>query len=137
MSQARPLHFVQAAFWFQATFTSDQKEQEVVPVALDLHYGRQYRHLDELLAPSRLAETPALLLAEARRLSLAAAYPLARDAVLPTVAALANIRAREAAGQVERQVARMARYYADLRAELEEQLRRAASREEDLARFTG
>lgn len=137
LERARPLHFGQAAFWFQATFTSDQKEQEVVPVALDLHYGRQYRHLDELLAPSRLAETPAPLLAEARRLSLAAASPLARDAVLPTVAALANIRAREAAAHVERQVARMARYYADLRAELEEQVRRAMSREEDQARFTG
>jgi hypothetical protein len=137
LERARPLHFGQAAFWFQATFTSDQKEQEVVPVALDLHYGRQYRHLDQLLEPSRLAETPSLPLAEARRLSLAAAYPLARDAVVPTVAALANIRGRESAAQVERQVARMGRYYADLRAELEEQVRRAASRGEEMERFAG
>jgi hypothetical protein len=137
LDHARPLNFGQAAFWFQATFTSDQKEQEVVPVALDLHYGRQYRHLEQLLEPSRLAEAPSPPLAEARRLSLAAAYPLARDAVLPTVAALANIRSREAAGHVERQVARMTRYYADLRAELEEQVRRASSRGEDLERFAG
>ena len=41
---------------------------------------------------------------------------------------LANTRAREAAEQVERQVARMTRYYADLRAELEEQVERAQSR---------
>jgi hypothetical protein len=137
LERARPLHFTQAAFWFQATFTGDQKEQEVVPVALDLHHGRQYRHLEQLLEPSRLAEAPAPPLAEARRLSLAAAYPLARDAVLPTVAALANIRGREAAGHVERQVARMGRYYADLRAELAEQVRRATSRGEDLERFAG
>jgi hypothetical protein len=134
---ARPLHFPQAAFWFQATFVSDQKEQEIVPLALDLHYGRQVRHLDQLLDHARLSETPAVPLAEARRLSLAAAYPLARDAVLPTVAALANSRGREAAAQVERQVARMSRYYADLRAELDEQVRRATSRGEDLARFAG
>jgi hypothetical protein len=137
LERARPLHFRQAAFWFRATFVSDQKEQEVVPVALDLHYGRQVRHLDQLLDHARLSEAPAAPLAEARRLSLAAAYPLARDAVLPTVAALANIRGREAAATVERQVARMSRYYADLRAELDEQVRRASGRGEDLARFAG
>jgi hypothetical protein len=134
---ARPLHFGQAVFWFQAAFVSDQKEQEVVPAALDLHYGRPVRHLDQLLDHARLAEAPSLPLAEARRLSLAAAYPLARDAVLPTVAALANIRGREAASHVERQAARMSRYYADLRAELDEQVRRATGRGEDLARFAG
>jgi len=134
---ARPLHFAQAAFWFQAAFVSDQKEQEVVPVALDLHYGRLVRHLDQLLDHSRLSEAPSLPLPEARRISLAEAYPAARDAVLPTVAALANIRGRDNASHVERQVVRMSRYYSDLRSELDEQLRRASGRGEDLARFAG
>jgi hypothetical protein len=137
LEAARPLHFGQAVFWFQAEFVSDQKEQEIVPAALDLHYGRPVRHLDMLLDHARLSEAPSLPLAEPRRLSLAAAYPLARDAVLPTVAALANIRGREASAQVERQSARMSRYYADLRAELDEQVRRAEGRGEDLARFAG
>jgi hypothetical protein len=135
--RARPLHFGQAVFWFQAAFLSDQKEQEVVPVALDLHYGRVVRHLDQLLEHSRLSEVAALPLPDARRLSLAAAYPLARETVLPTVAALANIRGRDVAAHVERQAARMSRYYADLRTELEEQRSRASSRGEDLARFAG
>jgi hypothetical protein len=135
--RVRPLHFTQALFWFRATFISDQKEQEVVPVALDLHYGREVRHLDALLDHSRLTEAPALPLAEARRLSLTRAYPLARDAVLPTVAALANIRNRDTTAHVERQVARMSRYYADLRSELDEQRSRAEHRGDDLSRFTG
>jgi hypothetical protein len=108
-----------------------------VPVAIDLHYGRQVRHLDLLLDHARLAEAPALPLAEAHRMSLAAALPVAREAVLPTVAALANVRGREVSAHVERQIARMARYYADLRAELNEQVRRAEGRGEDLARFAG
>jgi hypothetical protein len=137
LEQVRPLHFAQAVFWFQATFVSDQKEQEVLPVALDLHYGRQVRHLDQLLDHARLSQVPSLPLAEARRLSLAAAHPVACDAVLPTVAALANIRGRDVAAHVERQLARMRRYYADLRTELEEQVRRAGSRGEDLSRFAG
>ncbi len=108
-----------------------------MPAALDLHYGRPMRHLDQLLDHSRLAETQSLPLAEARRLSLAAAYGLARDAVLPTVAALANIRARDVAAHVDRQIGRMERYYADLRAELEEQASRAEGRGEDPGRFAG
>jgi hypothetical protein len=137
LEQARPLYFAQGVFWFQATFVSDQKEQEIVPAALDLHYGRPVRHLDQLLDHSRLAETLSLPLAEARRLSRASAYLLARDAVLPTVAALANIRARDVSAHVNRQLARMARYYADLRAELKEQASRAEGRGEDVERFAG
>src|SRR5262249_46706322 len=137
VERVRVLHFAQAVFWFQATFVSDQKEREVLPVALDLHYGRQVRHLEQLLDRGRLAEAPAAHLPEAPRLSLAAAYPRAREGVVPTVAALANARAREAREQVERQVARMTRYYADLRAELAEQEERARGRGEDLAKFAG
>jgi hypothetical protein len=137
LERARSLHFAQAVFWFQATFVSDQKEQEVLPVALDLHYGRQARHLEQLLDPARLAEAPGLPLADARRLSLAAAYPLARERVVRTLTALANTRSREVTDYVERQVARMTRYYADLRRELEEQIERARGRGEDLARFAG
>lgn len=137
LERIRLLHFAQAVFWFQATFVSDQKEQEVLPVGLDLHYGRQVRHLEQLLDRGHLAEAPAAYLPESARLSLAAAYRVARAGVVPTVAALANTRAREATEQVERQVARMVRYYADLRAELEEQVERARTRSESLDRFAG
>ena len=78
----RPLFFP-AAFWFEATFVSDQKEQEILPVAIDLHHGRQVRHLDRLLDRGRLAETPSLPLAETRHPGLASAYPIARDRVIP------------------------------------------------------
>ena len=37
VGRVRPLHFPQAVFWFEATFVSDQKEQEILPVAIDLH----------------------------------------------------------------------------------------------------
>jgi hypothetical protein len=137
VERVRAMHFPQAVLWFQAAFVSDQKEQEIVPVALDLHYGRQVRHLEELLEPARLAERPSLPLPEARRLSLAAAYPLARERVLRTIAALANTRGREQSEHVEKQVVRMTRYYADLREELEEQIQRAQARGEDLSRFAG
>jgi hypothetical protein len=136
IERVRPLHFAQAVLWFEATFVSDQKEQEIVPVAMDLHYGRQVRHLERLLDPSRLADKPAVPRPEAHRLSMAAAYPLAREQVVRTLAAMANTRSRELNERLERQIARMARYYADLRSELEEQVRRSRSRDDDASKWT-
>jgi hypothetical protein len=136
VERVRVLHFAQALFWFEATFLSDQKEQELLPVALDLHYGRQVRHLERLLDRTHLAPEPWSPLPEARRLGLVAAYPIARDRVVRTVAALANMRSRELFERLGRQVARMRRYYSDLCAEVEEQAERAGKRgEEDMAKF--
>jgi hypothetical protein len=135
LERSRPMHFTQAVFWFQATFVSDQKEQEIVPVAMDLHYNRHVRHLDELFDESRLAESPSVYLPEARRCSLAAAYPLARERVAGILAPMINTRSRELGERLEKQTARVTRYYADLRGEVEEQEQRARGREEDPARF--
>lgn len=136
LGRMRVLHFPQAVFWFEATFASDQKEQEILPVAVDLHYGRQVRHLDRLLDHARLSEAPWSPLPEVRHGGLARGYRSARDRVVRTVSALANTRGRELTERVDRQVARMARYYADLRVEASEQAERARARGVDLAPFT-
>ena len=95
LERSRPLHFPQAVFWFEATFVSDQKEQDLLTVAIDVHHGRQVRHLDRLLDRSHLAEKPWSPLAEAPHPGLAAAYPIARDRVVRTLSALANTYHRE------------------------------------------
>jgi hypothetical protein len=119
--RVRPLHFTQAIYFFQAAFISDQKEQEMVPVGLDLHYGRQTRHLEDLLDPARLSDRPVAPLADARRLSLAAGFPVAQERVLRTLTGMANSRARELHERLDTQVTRMTKYYADLRLELDDQ----------------
>jgi hypothetical protein len=124
----RPLFFPQAVCWFQSTFVSDQKEQEIVPLGIDLHYGRQVRHLERLLDPAHLVDRPVEPLAEIPSMSLGEAYRLARQQALRTVAALANVRARELHERLDRQVQRMTQYYADLRRELEEERARAQHR---------
>ncbi|MEX2142883.1 MAG: hypothetical protein WD894_26740 [Pirellulales bacterium] len=135
IERTRPLHVAQAVFWFQAEFVSDQKEYEILPIALDLHSGRQVRRLEQLLDFSRLAEQPAEYLVEARRMSRAEAYNTARDAALRTLSALANVRRRELAERVERQVQRMESYYRDLRSELIESMERARKRNEDVNKY--
>jgi hypothetical protein len=129
IERVRALHFPQMAFWFQAAFVSDQKEQIILPVAVDLHYGREVRHRDELLDPARLAERPAAPLPPARALSLTGGYRLARAQILRSVAALANNRGRELTERCDLQIARLTRYCADLRDELDEQKRRSKSAE--------
>ena len=130
------MHFPQAVFGFEATFVGDQKEQDVLSTAVDLHHARQVRHLEALLDRSRLAEGPWEPLPEAPHGGLASAYPVARDRVIRTVSALANARARELNERLARQLGRMARYYADLRAEVAEQATKARVRADaDAARF--
>ena len=103
-------------------------------MALDLHYGRLVRHLEKLADPPRLTEHPAMPLAEARHRSLASAYPLVRDEVVRRLGPLANGRQRELRERLVRQEARMRRYYADLRAELDAQARRGKGGDEAEAR---
>jgi hypothetical protein len=129
VERVRAMHFAQAFFWFRAEFVSDQKEQELLLASLDLHYGRQVRHREKLLDWSRLSEQASQALPDAPRLSLVDAYPLARAEILRTLAPLAHSRDRELRDRLQRHAARMKRYYADLRGELDS----AAGRTKDAA----
>jgi hypothetical protein len=95
------------------------------------------RHLEALLDHARLSESPSTALLEARRMSLASAYALARDQALRTVTALANARRRQQSEHTEKQIARMSRYYADLLGELDDQVAHTSDRGGDLAKFAG
>jgi uncharacterized Zn finger protein (UPF0148 family) len=60
---------------------------------------------------------------------------LAREQTVRTVAALANTRARELAERLDRQAARINKYYDDLADELEEQRQRAAAKGDDSDKY--
>jgi len=125
IQNVRMMNCPQAIFWFKATFVGDQKEEEILPIGIDLHHLREVRHLELLLAPNRLAEELQTHLPEAPHASLAAGYRSARKQVSPTVAALGNARRRDWTSRVEKQIARMSAYYSRLRDEADEQSLRA------------
>ncbi|MGO9924492.1 MAG: hypothetical protein ACLQIB_58665 [Isosphaeraceae bacterium] len=135
LDHCRTLHFPQAALWFEATFVSDQKEQDLLTVAIDVHHGRQVRHLERLLDRAHLADKPWTPLAEVQHPGLASAYPVARDRVVRTLSAMANTYHRELGERLHRQLERIKRYYTDLRTEVEEQAQKARNRGEEAARF--
>lgn len=136
LDHCRTMHFPQAAFWFEATFVSDQKEQDILTVAIDVHYGRQVRHLERLIDRAHLAERPWTPLAEVRHPGLASAYPIARDRVVRTLSAMANTYHRDLGGRLHRQLERIKQYYTDLRTEVEEQAQKARHRGDETTRFT-
>jgi hypothetical protein len=121
--RVRTMNCPQALFWFKATFVSDQKEEEILLMGIDLHSLREVRHWDSLLASSGLSELPETHLPEARHAGLIAGYRCARDRLAPTVAALANTRRREWGGRVATQIQRMSAYYSRLREEANESFR--------------
>jgi len=125
IERVRAMNCPQAIFWFTATFTSDQKEQEILRVGLDLHYGREVRQLDALLAFNRLSEAPEVPLPEAPHVGLASGYETARRHAARSVASLANARRRDWSGMIQKQIARMSGYYAQLRQEAAEQMVRS------------
>jgi hypothetical protein len=134
IERVRALNFPQAIFWFKATFASDQKEEEILPVGIDLHYLREVRHLEALLSPDRLSEEPEAALPESRHAGMMAGYRAAQGPVARTVSALANARRREWAGRIEKQIARMSRYYSQLRREAQEQAARGSDADAASAR---
>lgn len=127
--RVRPAFFSHAAFWFQTTFVSDEKEQENYLNAVDLFYGRFARHLEEGLRQGEfsyaLGEERPFPLPDAPRISLAEAYGRARDRVVGTATAAARTHRLELEQRLEEQVVRMRRYYRDLAEELRERLERA------------
>ena len=129
VESSRPLNFPQAVFWFKASFVGDQKEDEILPLGIELRHLRPLRHLEDLLRRDLLSEAPEFLLPEAHNSGLLAAYQAACRHVAPTAAALANARRRDWTARVEKQIARMTDYYAQLRHEAQEQ----ASRNDDAA----
>lgn len=118
--RVRTMNCPQALFWFRATFVSDQKEEEILLMGIDLHSLREVRHWDLLLTSSGLSELPEALLPEARHAGLIAGYRCACDRVVPTVAALANTRRRAWSSRVATQIQRMSAYYSRLREEASE-----------------
>jgi hypothetical protein len=126
--KVRFLHYPQAIFWFEATFSSDIKEQEILPVAFDLATKREVRRLDQLLDFDRLAQQPAQSLIEAKHADLTDVYLKARQEAVRTVSTLSNLRRRELDTRLNKQVSRMQLYYSDLRKELSEQESRKMGR---------
>jgi hypothetical protein len=125
---SRIQHYRAMLFWFQTTFVSDEKEQLTHTVGIDLHYSRPARHLQQLLRDGTMSEAPAVAYPDAPAITLAQAYGLARDEAVRAITVAAHERLAGLERFLQRETARISRYFADLREELDERRERALTR---------
>lgn len=135
ISDGRIYHFASALFWFQGTFTSDEKEQAIFPVGVDLHWGRISRHLEEILKKGSLSSTRFYPYPDAPRISLEKAYSLARQEVLSPLSIGSHNRLAALQTHLHQQTERISRYFADLRTELEERKEKWTAKGKDTSSF--
>jgi len=135
IGQRRVYHFRAALFWFEATYVSDEKEQDIVAIGVERYYGRPARHLEQALRSTDPGSPPSLPYPDAACLPLAQTYALARHELLRSVQVTAHARLAELQGAMRRQMARVSAYFSDLRAELHERQRRAGQDSESVARL--
>lgn len=128
-------HFTSALFWFQATFVSDEKVQDIFPVGIDLHYGRLTRTLEDTLRSAALADSRSFPYPDAPRLALPRAYQLAREEALRTVTVTAHSRLVELQQYLQREQQQITAYFSDLRSELAERRARAEAKGEETTPF--
>lgn len=124
----RVQHYTAALFWFQSTFVSDEQEQAVFTVGVDLHYGRLARHALQLLNEAPVADAPPVAYPEAAAITSVQAYALAREEVVRAITVAAHARLADLQRFLQRETDRISRYFADLRDELAERRERALSR---------
>lgn len=131
LSAVRPLYVTHSIFWFEVTFIGDEKDQVLHPLAVDRHYARQVRYLEPILEGERLVDSRRWAYPDAAARPLDQAYLIARDGVERTVKAELNTRQHDMKARLATQTERMKRYYADLRAELNERVEKATARGEE------
>ncbi|MBI5030127.1 MAG: hypothetical protein HZB51_06335 [Chloroflexi bacterium] len=124
----RPLYVTHSVFWFEVTYLGEEKEQALFPLAIDRYYVRPVRYLNELLNGERLNDTRRWSFADAKALPPDQAYVAAREGIVRTVRAEINTRQHQTQTHLAEQTARMKKYYADLRAELDERIKKANAR---------
>jgi hypothetical protein len=134
-AQSRAYHFSAALFWFQATFISDEKVQDIFSIGIDRYYGRLTRTLEDTLRSAALSEARSYPYPDAPRLPLRRVYQLARDEATHAVTVAAHSRLAELQQYLQRETQRISGYFTDLRAELADRQARAAAKGEDAAPF--
>ena len=131
----RAYHFSTALFWFQATFISDEKVQDIFSVGIDRYYGRLARTLEDTLRSAALSEARSYPYPDAPRLPLKRAYQLARDEATHAVTVTAHSHLTDLQQYLQRETHRITGYFTDLRSELTDRQARTAAKGEDAPQF--
>lgn len=113
-------YFSTAIFWFQGTFLSDEKQQYLFQIGVDLFYGRLVRNTQELLNMDEIVSSRYLPYPDAIRKSVLDVYPIAREKCADKVHSEGRKLHIDLEAQFTKEAERIRRYFRDLRNEIEE-----------------
>jgi hypothetical protein len=132
----RPLYFSKALFYFQITYLSDEKQQMLLPVGVDLHFGRIARNQEMLLDFSGVSSSRPLPYPDAHSISLEEGYIIAwNECAGKAKAGTAALKQRlQTAFNKESQ--RLKNYFEELREELLARREKIKVKNEDFSHFS-
>jgi hypothetical protein len=131
----RPLYFSKALFYFQITYLSDEKQQMLHSIGIDLHFGRISRHLETLLKPSEIVSSRPLPYPDASSISHEEGYRIAWNECSGKAKAGAAQLKQKLQTTFIKESQRLKGYFSQLREELAVRQEKTRSRDEDLSRF--
>ena len=120
--EGRPWVFPSGIFLFRVRYVSDNREEELVEVGVNLADGRILRRLDEAIERYGLSAYSWEPLPMAEELPVGQTYGIARAELERRILSTLGDRRRHLAWRLERESGRAAAYYAELLRELQEEL---------------
>ncbi|MEZ4630131.1 MAG: hypothetical protein R2880_05380 [Deinococcales bacterium] len=131
----RPLMCRYAWFWFEVSLTSDEKEQDLIPVILDMQLGDKANHLPEVLERFHQLDEPVYPYPDAPMLHLTELYERARQLASGSAMQLARRRKEELDLRADHEELRIKSYFEDLHEELSLRQGKAVQKGEDIAKY--
>ncbi len=132
----RPLYFSKALFHFQITYLSDEKQQTLLSVGIDLHFGRIARHLESLLDTSETTYCRPLPYPDASSISREEGYMIAWNECSGKAKAGTAMLKQKLQTTFAKESQRLKGYFSELREELLTRQEKAKVKGEDFSRFS-
>ena len=129
----KPLYFSKALFCFQITHLCDEKQQLLLSVGVDLHFGRIARNLETLLDSSGIVSSRPLPYPDASSLSHEEGYTIAWNECSRKATASAAMLKQKLQTAFSEESQRLKNYFDELKKELI--VRQEKAKAEDLSRF--
>ena len=124
-------------FTFQVRYTTDEREEEFIPVTINLYNGQIARRLTDVLKdPARYSEENYLICPEAESISIYEAYRIAREEVGRKMLASVNFRKTAVEKVIQQETGRIHKFYQDSDRELLERIEKENAKQHTRGEWT-
>ena len=127
--RSRIKHFTSWFFWFQSTFCSDEKLQDMYEVGIDQYYGRQTRRFGEMYESAQVTSEPLVPCPDAGGISLKDAYLHARREAVTKLRSSIRSHKERLTAYLSSETQQIVRYFDEMKTEVDEREKKTPSTE--------